>query len=196
MVYSVKGLLGGSWFECLGACLVHAIWIRIQWFKSRIIGSHSKKSCLVQDIWVRIEIPKILCGSHTKFEFGLWAVFESKPDSNQDWIHVWVPVYYSYWATLFFFSPFSLSLLQMLPSLFLSTITKGRAPPYTATAKRHLAKLIAKKIPNQNLSSSTNNNTIRPKKKRDPLKKKLKPTCCNTGQRLRGTIFFFFFNRR
>ena len=194
MVYSVKGLLGGSWFECLGACLVHAIWIRIQWFKSRIIGSHSKKSCLVQDIWVRIEIPKILCGSHTKFEFGLWAVFESKPDSNQDWIHVWVPVYYSYWATLFFFSPFSLSLLQMLPSLFLSAITEGRAPPYTATARRHLAKLIAKKIPNQNLSSSTNNNTTRPKKKKEIYwRKNWNPPTVTLDKDQGGRFFFFFF---
>jgi hypothetical protein len=48
--------------------------------------------------------------------------------------------------------------------------------PYTAAARTHLAKLIAKKIPNQNLSSSTNKNTIRPKKKKRELKKKLKPT--------------------
>ena len=61
-------------------------------------------------------------------------------------------------------------------SLFLLAIIESRAPPYTAAARRHLAKLIAKKIPNQNLSSSTNKNTTRPKKKRESLKKKLKPT--------------------
>ena len=95
-------------------------------------------------------------------------------------------IYYHYW-THWFFSHF-LSLLQTLLSLFLLAITEGRAPPYTAAARRHLAKLIAKKIPNQNLSSSTNKNTTRPKKKRDPMKKKLKFTCYNTGQRSRGTI--------
>jgi hypothetical protein len=54
----------------------------------------------------------------------------------------------------------------MLLSLFLLAITEDRAPPYTLAARRYLAKLIAKKIPNQNPSSLTNKNTTRPKKKR------------------------------
>jgi hypothetical protein len=32
----------------------------------------------------------------------------------------------------------------MLLSLFLSAITEDRSPPYTAAARRHLAKLIAR----------------------------------------------------
>ena len=130
----------------IGACLVHAIWIRIQWFKSKITGSHSKKSCLVQDIWVRIEIPTwILCGSHTKFEFSLWAVFESKPDSNPDWIHVWVPVYYRYWAHLIsFLSIFSLSPPDASLSLSLNHY-KGQSPSIHSNSKKTSCKTHSKK---------------------------------------------------
>jgi hypothetical protein len=93
---------------------------------------------------------------------------------NPNWIQIrtifmWVPDLLPLLGPLIFLSPFfSLSLtIQTLLSLFLLAITEGKAPPYTAATRRHLAKLIAKKIPNQNLSSSTNKNTTRPKKKRE-----------------------------
>ena len=144
---------------------------------------------------MKIEIPTwILCGSHDKFENIYEPVFESKPDSNPDWIYV-DPSLLPLLGPLLFL-PISLSPPDAYLSLFLLAITEGKTPPYTAVARRHLAKLIAKKIPNQNISSSTNKNTTRPKKKGDPPKKKLKPTCCNTRQTSKGTIFFFFFNRR
>ena len=81
-------------------------------------------------------------------------------------------------------------------SLFLLAIIEGRAPPYTAAARRHLAKLIAKKIPNQNLSSSTNKNTTRPKKKRESLKKKLKPTNKISGAQERTTNWVLAITKR
>jgi hypothetical protein len=94
-------------------------------------------------------------------------------DSNSNWIYVGLSFITVIEPT--HFSPRFLFLwwwLQTLLPLFLSAITEGRAPPYTAAARRHLAKLIAKKISNQNLSSSTNKNTTRPKKKKRTTEEK------------------------
>ena len=141
----------------------------ILWLQSIIIGSQWIFFCLIHhQIWVKIEILTwILCGFHGKFENSLEGVFGSKVDSNSNWIYVG-PNFITV-TKLTHFSPRFLSLwwwLQTLLSLFLSAITEGRAPPYTAAVRRHLAKLIAKKISNQNLSNSTNKNTTRQKKKK------------------------------
>ena len=161
-----KRVFGTLFSNCNSVIAIHNHWIPLKFF------------CLVHQIWVKIEILTwILCGSHGKFENSLEGIFGSKIYSNSDWIYVGPSFITVIEPT--HFSPHFLSLwrwLQTLLSLFLWAITEGKAPPYTTAARRHLAQLIAKKIPNQNLSSSTNKNTTRPKKERKPLKKKLKST--------------------
>ena len=145
---------------------------------------------------MRIQIPTwILCGSHTKFEFSLSPVFESKPNSNSDSIFLWVPVYYRYGPTFFFsphffLSPSEASLLLSLalghyrartplpsspiiePHIFSLFITLSQTPTTSTTATTTPNPIFFPQI-----SSTTHKKSQRSSKNKsgsDPLDSRLK----------------------
>jgi hypothetical protein len=81
------------------------------------------------------------------------------------------------------------------PSLSLSLDHyRGQSSSIHSNNKKTSSKTHSKKNPKSKpikLNQQEHDKTK--KKKRDPQKKKLKPTCCNIGQRSRGTIFIFIF---